>query len=273
MARSTRTQERSVRTIRASAERLLRLVATVVDQARLDAGTFRLQQQWVAPHELIGEALGFARARAEGTSLIGGVSDGLPPVFVDRHRTVQALVSLTVLVIRSSETDVSIRVAPPRRDQSGKGFVQFDLMANLRDASADTLAVVEKLEKTSISVGCPRARGICGSKCHRDSGWANLDGGRHCGEPPRLHDAADLVVALVFFFESVQHRLVRRAPRPAVLALQTLAHFFRAETFAPPGRHELFEVDVFRTRRLRDALDDQCDLPLRRIGERRPDLR
>ncbi len=140
-------QERSVRTIRASAERLLRLVSTVVDQAKLEAGLLRLQQQWVAPHELINEAIGFARSRVEGTSIIGGVSEGLPRVFVDRDRTVQALVSLTVLVIRSSETDLAIRVAPPRRDQSGKGFVQFDLMASLKDSTADTLAVVEKLEK------------------------------------------------------------------------------------------------------------------------------
>lgn len=140
-------QERSVRTIRAAAERLLRLVSTVVDQARMDAGTLRLQQQWVSPHELVTEAIGFARSRADGTSVIGGVSEGLPRVFVDRQRTVQALVSLTVLVIRSSKKDIAIRVAPPRRDQAGKGFVQFDLMASLKDSTADTLAIVEKLER------------------------------------------------------------------------------------------------------------------------------
>ena len=140
-------QERSVRTIRASAERLLRLVSTVVDQAKVEASTLRLQQQWVAPHELVAEAIGFSRSRAEGTAVIGDVSEGLPRVFVDRHRTVQALASLTILVIRSSDTDVSIRVGPPRRDQAGKGFVQFDLMANLKDATVDTLAIVEKLER------------------------------------------------------------------------------------------------------------------------------
>jgi signal transduction histidine kinase len=90
-------QERSVRTIRAAAERLLRLISTVVDQARMEAGTLRLQQQWVSPHELVTEAIGFVRSRADGTSVIGGVSEGLPRVFVDRHRTVQALVSITVL--------------------------------------------------------------------------------------------------------------------------------------------------------------------------------
>lgn len=140
-------QVRSVRTIRASAERLLRLVSTVVDRAKLEAGAFRLQQQWVAPDELISEAISFARSRAEDTSVIGGVSEGLPRVFVDRHRTVHSLVSLAVLVIRSSGTDIVMRVAPPRRDQVGKGFVQFDLMATLKDSSADTLAVVERLEK------------------------------------------------------------------------------------------------------------------------------
>ena len=140
-------QERSVRTIRASAERLLRLVSTVVDRAKLEAGTLRLQQQWVAPDELISEAISFVRSRAEDTSVIGGVAEGLPRIFVDRHRTVHSLVSLAVLLIRSSGTDIVMRVAPPRRDQVGKGFVQFDLMATLKDPSADTLAVVERLEK------------------------------------------------------------------------------------------------------------------------------
>ncbi len=139
-------QESSVRTIRASAERLLRLVSTVVDQSKIEAGTLRLQPQWVVPDELITEAIGFARSRAEGISVIGGVVDGLPRVFVDRHRTVHALVSLAVLVIRSSGTDIVMRVAPPRRDQVGKGFVQFDLMATLKDSSTDTLAIVERLE-------------------------------------------------------------------------------------------------------------------------------
>lgn len=139
-------QESSVRTIRASAERLLRLVSTVVDQSKIEAGTLRLQQQWVVPDELITESIGFARSRAEGISVIGGVAEGLPRVFVDRHRTVHALVSLAVLVIRSSGTDIVMRVAPPRRDQVGKGFVQFDLMATLKDSSADTLAIVERLE-------------------------------------------------------------------------------------------------------------------------------
>lgn len=140
-------QERSVRTIRSSAERLLRLVSTVVDQAKLEAGTLRLQQQWVPPQDLITEAMDFVRSRAEGSLVFGGVSEGLPRVFVDRHRTVHALVSLAVLVIRSSKADITIRVAPPRRDQSGEGFVQFDLMASLDDSSVDTLAIVERLEK------------------------------------------------------------------------------------------------------------------------------
>jgi signal transduction histidine kinase len=125
-------QERSVRTIRSSAERLLRLVSTVVDRAKLEAGTLRLQQQWVAPDELISEAISFVRSRVEDTSVIGGGSEDLPRIFVDRHRTVHSLVSLAVLVIRSSGTE---------------GFVQFDLMATLENSSADTLALVERLEK------------------------------------------------------------------------------------------------------------------------------
>ena len=140
-------QERSVRTIRASAERLLLLITTVVDQARMAAGTFLQQQQWVTPRELVLDSIGFIETRSEGRTVAGGVSEGLPRVFVDRHRTVQALVSLATLVIRSADADISIRVAPPRRDQGGTGFVQFDLIASLADSSSDTLAIVEKLEK------------------------------------------------------------------------------------------------------------------------------
>ncbi len=140
-------QERSVRTIRASAERLLRLVSTVVDQAKLEAGTLRLQQQWVTPQDLVSEAIEFVHSRAEDTSVVGAVSEGLPRVFVDRHRTVHSLVSLAVLVMRSSDTDIVFRVGPPRRDQGGKGFVQFDLMTTVKDSSADTLAIVERLRE------------------------------------------------------------------------------------------------------------------------------
>jgi signal transduction histidine kinase len=140
-------QERSVRTIRSSAERLLRLVSTVVDQAKLQAGTLRLQQQWVAPYDLVSEAIEFVRSRAEGSSAVGVVSEGLPRVFVDRHRTVHSLVSLAVLVMRSSEVDIAFRVGPPRRDQVGKGFVQFDLMTTAKESPADILAIVEGLHK------------------------------------------------------------------------------------------------------------------------------
>ncbi len=142
-------QLRSVSTIRSGAERLLRLVGAVVDQARLEVGTLHLQQQWVDPEELVAEALAFVRSRAEGANVRGGATGGLPRVFVDRSRTVHALTSLAVLVIRSSEGDIAMRVAPPRRDQVGRGFVQFDLVTDLADASSDTLAIVQKLERQS----------------------------------------------------------------------------------------------------------------------------
>ena len=145
-------QERSVRTIRAGAERLLRLVSSVVDQARLDAGTLRLQQQWVAPAELVQEVTSFVASRVGDREVLDAVDEGLPRVFVDRPRTVQALVGLAVLVVRSSHSDVSLRVGPPRRDQVGRGFVQFDLMTNLKDSSADTLSIVERLERPTGQV-------------------------------------------------------------------------------------------------------------------------
>ena len=139
-------QIRSVQTIRSSAERLLRLVTTVVDRARVEAGMLRLQQQWVPSSELVPEAKRFIESRLDDATVSGEVSEGLPRVFIDRQRTVQAVVSLAVLVIRSSGSGIAIRVAPPRRDQVGRSSVQFDLIALLEDASVDTLAIVECLE-------------------------------------------------------------------------------------------------------------------------------
>ncbi len=140
-------QERSVRTIRASAERLLRLVSTIVDEAKLEAGTLRLHQQWVAPDDLIAEAIGFVRSRIDGGSVVSVATESLPRVFVDRQRTVQALVSLAVLVMRSSATDLAFRARPPRREQVGNGFVQFDLITSIEDSAAGELAVVERLRE------------------------------------------------------------------------------------------------------------------------------
>ena len=119
----------------------------MVDQARVEAGTLRLQQQWVASSEIVPEATRFIESRVEDAAVSGDVAEGLPRVFIDRQRTVQALVSLAVLVIRSCGAGVALRVAPPRRDQVGRGFVQFDLIALLEDASVDTLAIVERLER------------------------------------------------------------------------------------------------------------------------------
>jgi hypothetical protein len=208
-------QERSVRTIRASAERLLRLVSTVVDRAKLEAGTLRLQQQWVVPDELISEAISFVRSRAEDTSVIGGVSEGLPRIFVDRHRTVHSLVSLAVLVIRSSGTAGWQGLRAVRSDGDPQGFLG-------RHAGRRG-----KAREAAIALGCAWVGGCGGTQRDRSTGRAHLDRSRNGRESSCLHDAPDVGALALLRLQRVEDGLVGRVAFPPEVSLQLLGHFLR----------------------------------------------
>lgn len=117
-------QHESVQAIRTSGAELLRLLTDIVDSARLEAGKLSLRRAWTPSVEILTEAV------TQGRELVGDrplrieaeLQPGLPPVYVDRQRVVQAVVGLFGHAASAMQTGVirlSARVAsgPPGPDR------------------------------------------------------------------------------------------------------------------------------------------------------------
>lgn len=107
----TDAQRESVRAIQRAGEDLLRLLTEVLDSARLEAGRLELRCAWTPSVEILTEAVRRGRLiAAERTDVTGRALDievelqpGLPPVYVDRERIVQAVVGLFGHAARAME--------------------------------------------------------------------------------------------------------------------------------------------------------------------------
>jgi len=89
-------QLESVLMIKRSAEELILLLTDTLDLARLEAGKLRLRFDWVPSVEILTEAVRRGRAIVEGrdVEIQAELQPGLPPVYADRDRIVQAVVAL-----------------------------------------------------------------------------------------------------------------------------------------------------------------------------------
>ncbi len=89
-------QRESVAMIRAAAEELILLLTDILDLARLEAGKLALHRQWTPSVEILTDAIQRARAFVQGqdVQIEAELQPGLPPVHVDKHRIVQAVVGL-----------------------------------------------------------------------------------------------------------------------------------------------------------------------------------
>ncbi len=89
-------QLESVLMIKRAAEELILLLTDTLDLARLEAGKLRLRFEWVPSVEILTEAVRRGRAIVEGrdVEIEAELQPGLPPVYADRDRIVQAVVAL-----------------------------------------------------------------------------------------------------------------------------------------------------------------------------------
>lgn len=89
-------QRESVTMIRRSAEELILLLTDILDLARLEAGKLNLARRWTPSVEILTEAVRQGRSIVEGqeVEIEAELQPGLPPVFVDQRRIVQAVVAL-----------------------------------------------------------------------------------------------------------------------------------------------------------------------------------
>ena len=89
-------QHESVTLIHRSGDDLLRLLGNILDMARLEAGRLELVREWTPAVEIVTEAVRRGRQLVAGRELdiVAEVQPGLPPVFVDPARIVQAIVGI-----------------------------------------------------------------------------------------------------------------------------------------------------------------------------------
>jgi signal transduction histidine kinase len=92
----SRAQCDSVRTIARSGFELLRLLNDVLDMARFEAGRLAIHEEWTPSVEILTEAVRQGREVIGDRDLeiVAELQPGLPPVYVDRERIVQAVVCL-----------------------------------------------------------------------------------------------------------------------------------------------------------------------------------
>jgi len=97
----TDAQRENVSVIQRSGSELLELLNDIIDSARLDASRLPLRQAWTPTVELLTEAIRKGRdmvalrtGTGKGFTIEEELQPGLPPLYVDSHRIVQAMLCL-----------------------------------------------------------------------------------------------------------------------------------------------------------------------------------
>lgn len=105
-------QEESLRLIKGSGERLLRLVDDLLDASRLEAGRFSLTPADVAPTPLLRRLAKEMHLQAEqkGLHLQADVPDGLPTLRADGQRLAQVLTNLLANAIKFTPSGGQVRL-------------------------------------------------------------------------------------------------------------------------------------------------------------------
>jgi signal transduction histidine kinase len=138
-------QRESVQMITRAARDLLRLVTNILDSARFEAGRLELRRAWTPSVEILTLAV------AEGRRMIGDrpleieavLQPGLPPVYADADRVVQAVVGLFSHAIDAMERGTIRLVARVAQGPPGpERFLRVDVVdrgQGIRDADKEVL--------------------------------------------------------------------------------------------------------------------------------------
>ena len=151
-------QLESVEMIRESGDELLRLVTNILDTAKIEAGRMRLHRQWVPPVETITQAVGQVRALAveRDVNLDTELAAGLPPLYVDGQRVLQALSAVlrhSVRVTRGST--VLIQACVDKSSSDGRKRLKFSVVDS---ASGIRVEDCERIQEVLREVDQPTGR-------------------------------------------------------------------------------------------------------------------
>jgi signal transduction histidine kinase len=158
----TEGQHESVTMVRRSAEELILLLTDVLDLARLEAGKLTLRREWTPSVEILTEAVSRGRSIVEGrdVEIEAELQPGLPPVYADRRRIVQAVVALfrhAAGSLRKTTIRLRTRIAlgPPGPDRHLRVEIHDALGAIPREE-------VERIFEAFQEISAPTGRRVGG---------------------------------------------------------------------------------------------------------------
>jgi signal transduction histidine kinase len=174
------TQE-SVATIRRSARRMDRMIQDLLDIACVETGQLRVARDRVPPGDLLSEALQTQQpmASAKSLELHIEVSEGLPEIWADRDRIVQAFENLIGNALRFTPPGGRITLGA----KTGDTDVVFSVADNGAGIAADDLPhVFDRFWRTrkdrlgGAGLGLPIVKGIV--EAHGGRIWVQSTPGR-----------------------------------------------------------------------------------------------
>lgn len=117
-------------------ERLVRLINDILDISKIDAGRLILIRTAVAPAELVRQSIAAVAQAPAGVTIAATVPEGVPDVFADPDRILQALVNLlsNALKFAPAGTAVEVDVA-----SDGAHFVRFSVSDHGQGIPADKM--------------------------------------------------------------------------------------------------------------------------------------
>jgi signal transduction histidine kinase len=179
-------QRESLAVIRDAAEDLLLLLTDILDLARLEAGKLVLHRTWTPSVEILTEAVTLGRTIVEGQDVLidAELQPGLPPVYVDKRRIVQAVVALFRQAVPSlRKTTIRLRA----RIADGPPGPARHLRVEIHDAlGAMPRESVERIFEAFQEISAPEARrvGGLGMALALARGLVRMHGGEVWAEVP-----------------------------------------------------------------------------------------
>jgi len=101
-------QRKTLEIIHKNGEGLLKLIGSILDSVKLEAGRLELLRQWVPAVEVIAKAVNAVKTTfgSQTVDISYEIQAGLPPVYVDEDRIVQAIMDVLLNAVNFLDTGV-----------------------------------------------------------------------------------------------------------------------------------------------------------------------
>jgi len=146
--RLTAEQRESIAIVAQRGRELLTLIQTILDSARAEAGELTIGLEWTMMGDVVMSAVLEARdlAVGSGVEVVGEIQPGVPKMYIDTSRIVQALSAVIVSAVRFTEKGVvSVRATVP----AGSDRLRIDVESSGRTVSGASLEKIFEAFKDS----------------------------------------------------------------------------------------------------------------------------